>query len=333
MSNNEEAEDATSLGNEWEAPKTVDNEEGEEATPRGNEWEVVSLTASAYAAAPGPRGDESIHEEDSSTVIENDEAETSRALFMSRHFIFPPSQHENLPIEPEKEEILKGDKEGEGLAQMNVQKEDNSEQKEDENWKLEGFNVPEEFPGMIDVKSNVGLSFHGSCFDEATGLHVLNVDDKEQDIYGTAKFSSFHSGADIGGSAVYDENTIVSDLVEPSDHGTDSSSMISQSPESGKDEYDDSELPCGAWWKRRVASLCAQAKETNTFWSIFVAAAVMGLVLLGQRWQQERWQVLQQRWQLSISDEKSGRILSRLKDVIVGGNRRGTYIAAASVER
>lgn len=62
---------------------------------------------------------------------------------------------------------------------MNVQKEDNFEQKEDENWKLEGFNVLEEFFGMIDVKSNVGLLFYGSCFDEVIGLYVLNVDDKE----------------------------------------------------------------------------------------------------------------------------------------------------------
>jgi len=29
----------------------------------------------------------------------------------------------------------------------------------------------------------------------------------------------------------------------------------------------------------------------------------MGLVLLGQRWQQERWQALQLKWQISINHE------------------------------
>lgn len=323
MGEKEEGEETTSHGNEWGVPKTANNEEGEER----REWEVVSLTASTYAAAPGPRGDESIHEDKGNTVGENDEAESSRALFMSGHFVFPPNQHENLPIEPENIDIQNGDEEGEHAAQLNLQKEGKSEQKEEEKWNIEGLNVPEEFPG-ITLFDEKGIRL--AEFDEAA-LHGLNVDDKEQDIYGTAKLSSFHSGRAIGGSAVYDESTTVSDLVEPSDHGTDPCYIIS--PKSGKEEHDDSDLPCGAWWKRRVISLCNQAKETSTLWSIFVAAAVMGLVLIGQRWQQERWQVLQQRWQLSVSDEKSGRIISRLKDVIVGGSRRGTYITAASAER
>ncbi|XP_042481130.1 ATG8-interacting protein 2-like [Macadamia integrifolia] len=44
------------------------NNEGQEASSRGNEWEVVSLTASTYSAAPGPKrvdddkGNEFIHE-------------------------------------------------------------------------------------------------------------------------------------------------------------------------------------------------------------------------------------------------------------------------------
>jgi len=130
------------------------------------------------------------------------------------------------------------------------------------------------------------------------------------------KLSSFS-----GSSAAYDVSAVVNDLVEASDGMISPSYLRSQAPKSvKKDEDDDSALPCGAWWKRGVDSLCAHAKETSAFWSIFVAAAVMGLVVLGQR------------WHLSVGSEKSGRFLPRLKDVIVGGSRRGTYITAGSVE-
>uniref|UniRef100_A0A2N9F0C0 Uncharacterized protein n=1 Tax=Fagus sylvatica TaxID=28930 RepID=A0A2N9F0C0_FAGSY len=111
-------------------------------------------------------------------------------------------------------------------------------------------------------------------------------------------------------------------LNEISEQGLDLSPDISSSPTLAKDEkHDGSNLPCGAWWKRRAASLYAHAKEANTFWSIFIAAAVMGLVLLGQRWQQERWQALQLKWQISINDGelmmKVGWALSEAEDWLV----------------
>ncbi|KAF3557255.1 hypothetical protein F2Q69_00010795 [Brassica cretica] len=46
-----------------------------------------------------------------------------------------------------------------------------------------------------------------------------------------------------------------------------------------------------------------RTREANAMWSLFFAAAVTGLVVLGQRWQQERWQLLQLMWQSSISSE------------------------------
>ncbi|XP_057533577.1 ATG8-interacting protein 2 [Amaranthus tricolor] len=324
MANDKDVEETNSPG----------TEEGEEVVPRGNEWEVVSLTASTYAAAPSPGGVESIHEKDS-TVSEDYESETSRALFMSGHFVFPPSQHENLPIAAESFETSKGVKEGELAIEMNVDKEGKVEQKEEENWKIDSLNVPEEFPGipLLEQKGDQMLSIHGSGFDEATTLHRLDVGDKEQNLYGTGAFSSFHNATDISGSEIYGESIVLSDHLEPSDDVMDSSSFISKPPTGKDDETDDADLPCGAWWKRSVVSLCGQVKDTSTFWSIFVAAAVMGLVILGQQWQQERWQVLQQRWQLSVGDEKSVRILSRLKEMIVGGTRRSTCITAASADR
>lgn len=66
----------------------------------------VSLIASAYAAAPGPT---EVEQEDDVRGNAYGEAETSRASFMSDHFVFPPSQHENLPLEPEDGEIHEED--------------------------------------------------------------------------------------------------------------------------------------------------------------------------------------------------------------------------------
>ncbi|CBI40392.3 unnamed protein product, partial [Vitis vinifera] len=242
--------------------KMADNEEGEETTSRGNEWEVVSLTASAYAAAPGPKGIE-MSDDGKSNTFKGNEAETSHAMFLSGHFVFPPSQHENLPLEPDDTEIHNEHGSEDVIPESNVEK-------------------------------------------EGTALKGLNLVDKEPDIYSAAKFSSLHSEPTIGGSTTYDGNTVIPDLVEP---------------------------PELAWWKRRAASFYGHAKEANAFWSIFIAAAVMGLVILGQRWQHERWQVLQLKWQFGVNDEKMGRMLGpiiRLKDVIVGGNRRGSFIRGSS---
>ncbi|EOX95929.1 hypothetical protein QUC31_005287 [Theobroma cacao] len=302
----------------------ADNEEGEENTPRGNEWEVVSLTASAYAAAPGPKEVET-KDDNKGDSYKEEEAETSRALFMSGHFVFPPIEHENLPLEP-----LEPDNSSENVGkdvvpELGVEEGGRSRTKEEEDWTLKGLNVHDEFPGMqfFDKK-------HGTEFEEGTTLQGLDLIDKDQSLYSAATFSSFHSDEALGGSTTYDEDTTVSELIEASEQGLGFPADISQSPKSLQDDkYDGSDLPCEAWWKRRAVSLYAHAKEANAFWSIFIAAAVMGIVILGQRWQQERWQALQHKWQLSLNNEKTGRVLgsiSRLKDVIVGGHRRGSFV-------
>ncbi|XP_006339591.1 ATG8-interacting protein 1-like isoform X3 [Solanum tuberosum] len=249
------------------------NEEGEETAPRGNEWEVVSLTQSAYAAAPGPKQVDSNDDNGSSTDYV---AETSQAMFMSGHFVFPPSQHENLPLEPDVNEI-------------------NTEQEE---------------------------------FEEDAAVQRFSLVDKEQSIFGAANYSSYQSEEPMGFSTTTEETNVLEESVEPSHQGLESgSSNLPQTKD--EDDYDAANLPCQAWWKRRAASLVAHAKDTNALWSIFIAAAVMGLVIIGQKWQQERWQVLQMKWQAGVHSERISRMfgpLSRLKDVIVGGDRRGTFI-------
>ncbi|PKA58799.1 hypothetical protein AXF42_Ash000892 [Apostasia shenzhenica] len=61
--------------------------------------------------------------------------------------------------------------------------------------------------------------------------------------------------------------------------------------------------PCEAWWKRHAISLYKHAKETHSFWSIFMAAALMGLVVLGQQWKKEKVHLRQFKWQFSINNE------------------------------
>lgn len=271
----------------------ADNEEGEENTSRGNDWEVVSLTASAYAAAPGPE------EEELNDHTYGEEAETSHALFMSGHFIFPPNEHENLPLEPDNTEIHNE----EGDKDVVTEEGGKSSGKDEEDWNLKGLTEPDEFPGIqfFDDKGS-SLSIRGSEFEEGTTLQGLNLGDKEHSIYGAAKYSSFQNEAALGGSRPYVEDMGIPGLIEPSEQGLDPVD-ISQLPKPSKDDkYDGSGLPCGAWWKRRAASLYSHAKDANAFWSIFVAAAVMGLVILGQRWQQERWQALQLKWQVSLNE-------------------------------
>ncbi|KAL6128692.1 hypothetical protein ACLB2K_072047 [Fragaria x ananassa] len=309
----------------------ADNEEGEESTGRGNGWEVVSLTASAYAAAPGPREVELSNDDESGR--DGELAETSRALFMSGHFVFPPNQHENLPLEPEKSAVEDVKVQKDAVDEIKIEEGGRSRGKEEENLNLKGLDVSDEFAGIQFTKEKDNrYPIGGTEFGEGTALEGLHFDDSEQAVYGAAKFG-FDGETVLRGSSTYGDNTDIPGITEPSEQGLDLSGDTSQSPRPMKDDkFDGSDLPCGAWWKRRAYSLYSHAKEANACWSIIVAAAVMGLVILGQRWQNEGWQALQQKWQ-SSDDQKAGRILapiSRLKDIIVGGQRHGSFIGGSA---
>ncbi|XP_011098237.1 ATG8-interacting protein 1 isoform X3 [Sesamum indicum] len=202
--------------------------------------------------------------------------------------------------------------------------------KDEENVSIREL-MTDEFPGIqiFDDKGN-RLSASGAYFEKDV------VFDKEKNIYNTTEFSSFHCESTIPKSDTVEEGGETDYSLVPEDHGLDSGVSNFQKPDEGE-KYDAGGLPCEAWWKRRAVSLYAHAKEANTFWSIFVAAAVMGLVIIGHHWQQERWQVLHLKWQFGISDERMGRVLgpiSRFKDVIVGGHRRGSLVrGSTSTER
>ncbi|KAJ0258650.1 ATG8-interacting protein 1 [Hirschfeldia incana] len=240
--------------------------------PRGNEWEVVSLTSSAYAASPGPYNVESRDASKFDNAYYG--SETSRDLFMSDHFVFPPSQHEDLPIDEPvfQEEAIKDD--GQGLM-------------------MEG-------QGLSD----------------------------EQNLYGEPS---------LGTSAMYEDRSVDSESNENAEeggldlHSDTAKDTLGPEKDAKKARHDD--LPCEAWWRRRAVSMYIRTREANAMWSLFFAAAVTGLVVLGQRWQQERWQVLQLKWHSSISSEKLGRVLeplSRLKGVILRGNPQASLVRSGT---
>ncbi|KAF6157709.1 hypothetical protein GIB67_037282 [Kingdonia uniflora] len=296
-----------------------DVKEVTETSNRGNEWEVVSLTASAYAAAPGPRGIES-NDEDKGSETKKNEDETSHAMFMSGHFVFPPSQHENLPLEPDESEIHNEqgaeDVVPEEEPELDVEVRDLSDKNKEEIWNVEGVTLPDEFA-------------------EGKNLQGLDLVGEELRVYDAAKFCSFHNETKIGGSVVGDEMAVDPESSQftvdsPSDSSPDSSVSVSPRKDNIRNRYG---LPCEAWWKRQAAALYAQAKEANAIWSVFVAAALMGIVILGQRWQQERWQAQQLKWQFSVSDEKVNWMMgpiSRFKDAIAGGPRRSPVIRGSA---
>ncbi|XP_028769269.1 ATG8-interacting protein 1-like [Neltuma alba] len=309
----------------------ADNEDGEERTSRGNEWEVVTLTASAYEAAPRS-GQVELKDDDKGDASMQDEAETSHALFMSRHFVFPPIEHENLPLEPDYSEIL-GESGGKDISEVIVDDGARPSGKDEDSVMISEMNVSEAFsdiPFLDDKMSK--FSVHGKQFAEGTTLEDLGLIGKEESMYDTAKYNSLHSETDFGDATAYGDNIVVSEAVEPAEQESNTSLDLSDSKNFPSDyKCHPSDLPCEAWWKRRAAALYAHAKEANAYWSIFIAAAVMGLVMLGQRWQQERSYQLQLHG--GVNDEGRSRILApiiRLKDVIVGGHRRGSLIRGSS---
>eukprot|EP01018_Ginkgo_biloba_P034575 Gb_40374 [translate_table: standard] len=372
----------------------------EETTNRPQDWEVVSLTASAYAAAPGPKDPEESgdRKENNTKVSEN---ESSPPTVHSDHFIFPPSRHEGLPIQPEIDEIPenleisydanvenplentpysqnrntgefvgeeeaevdihgKDLKRGEGISEnvgnLKISYQDKMqssfENLHQSSENLSGMELFHENQRQIPV-------IHSKDGEEAEPLKGLDwieprqhvtVEDEEKSAL-AAKLSIFHGDVGgVGSSDACDETKVLAELQKEvqeqaftlpksfsiSEDAQQDREIESNSPKSPKDSKTKKKsgkaLPCEAWWKRQAASLRAQGRQATTLWSIAVAAALMGLVILGQRWQHERWQNQQLRLQLCAKDEKISQILyqvARLKEAI-SGRRKVPIIRSGS---
>uniref|UniRef100_A0A0D9W278 ATG8-interacting protein 1 n=1 Tax=Leersia perrieri TaxID=77586 RepID=A0A0D9W278_9ORYZ len=248
--------------NEKDAAPEVEKEAAAEgSTPRGADWEVVSLTASAYAAAPGPGGVAAAETKgfDASQV---EGRGSSSALFMSDHFVFPPSEHENLPIETSFDDI-----------QTEKDAHEASTSVEDEGFK--------------NVGGNYGAgSERIQFYDEGRNLSAEDVEKMSE----AAEYGSFH--AQDGGHG-FGANQ------DDDDGGADDSHGKSDLPsESADSRSHDSGAPCKCWLKKHMSCLYHQAKETNALWSVVVAAALVGLVILG-RWHKDKLHINQFKWRSS----------------------------------
>ncbi|KAK6140629.1 hypothetical protein DH2020_025629 [Rehmannia glutinosa] len=302
---------------------TLDNNDGEEIVREGNDWEVVALTESAYAAAPGPKQD--IPHISHSNLIGDDNADTARPMFMSGHFGFSSSTHENLPLEPECKEKCRGKGSDHEVPQVTVQQGGKWDPKHEENLHIEGL-VSNEFLGVqrYDEKGD-NMSFYSSDFGDIASSDLI---EEEQSMYSTGKFGSYDDEAAAGMSYKAGEGTGSAEPFENLDHAVNPGV-------SNIEEYKFNEppnVPCEAWWRRHAASLYGHAKNANPFWSIVVAAAVMGLAIIGHRWQRDKPQVFQLKPQLVIDNEGSGWILGpmgRLKDVSLSGQHI-SYIRVSS---
>ncbi|KMZ63245.1 hypothetical protein ZOSMA_41G00890 [Zostera marina] len=249
-----------------------------------NDWKVVSLTESAYASEPGPVFPAKTDGNGDNDLI-TQEPEFSQSLFMSGHFIFPPNEHENLPLNSYEVQL---ESEAEEKLVYPLVDEVGSEKTQQQIWGLKGFSESSD-------QHNV----------EDQGVHLL---EDKQEIYNEP----------VG----FDDKVEVEldDLSLP--HNMEFSSKDLESPKKDKCNR----FPSEAWWKKHAGSLYAQAKESNTFWSIFVAAALMGIVIIGHRWQQERWKIHHFKLKLGNGDMKMHRVvgpLNRFKDVFIGASRRG----------
>jgi len=224
----------------------ADEEKIDGASSRGADWEVVALSASAYAASPGPDAD---LQDDLRNKEFHGEHESSSSMFMSEHFVFPPYEHENLPIEFEDD---------------------------DEITFQPGSNIllAKEEHNYLDYREMVP-SNDGNGVDEA--------------------YASPNQHEDVS-----------PDFIKDGEH-----------------------LPYEAWWKRHAISLYKQAKETNTVWSLCMAAALMGLVVLGRQWRRENLQFQQLKLQFSINNERMSRLLgsvNRFKDSLVRAHHHSSVI-------
>ncbi|RZC62222.1 hypothetical protein C5167_023958 [Papaver somniferum] len=303
--------------------------QGERAPSRGNEWEVVSLTASTYAAAPGPKGLDSVND-DMGSDVGGDEVETSTAMFMSKHFVFPPSQHENLPVQPDcSNSVTQDSLHHNEVSRLDMEEGEKSEKFDEDSWNIKGLEVLEELhhSQFFDEKGE-----NSPLCEESISFQGIKLVNKEDIIDMNANLCSYHDvEASLSASTISESTTV---MPEPGAAAKlDSSSKISESH--NPPEEDNHGLPCEAWWKKRATSWYSQAKDANALWSVVVAAALMGFVVIGHRWQRESSQGRQLKWHFSISDEKLYKLLnpiSRLKNVVVGGaaQRQSFYMIRAS---
>uniref|UniRef100_A0A7N0V9V0 ATG8-interacting protein 1 n=1 Tax=Kalanchoe fedtschenkoi TaxID=63787 RepID=A0A7N0V9V0_KALFE len=298
----------------------ADSGDGEEIALRGNDWEVVSLTASAYAAAPSPKLVEEVVV-GAGNACREDKVEASQAMFMSGHFVFPGKLPMEMPtgIETDNSEVQRKP-EVEELASLKGSDEiGDSVDKYDECPDLKGSAIVEDTSVNREFDGKAGALVRGSSeIQRSTTQPEPNLVEPEQVIHDSAEETN------VGAATSLDVKTMSFEMTHPSAEAiADGLVEVATSKQVKGKKKVWSGIPCGPWWKRQAAYLYDHVKEASPLWSVVIAATVMGLAVLGQRWQQRKSQVLMLNLQFSAIEEKPGKMLgpiSRLKEAFVSVN-------------
>lgn len=204
-------------------------------SPIADEWDMLPLTSSVYTSPLFRKGLDPINLPGFGNFSNSQEG-THTGLVMSDGFVFPPSEHENLPIEPEHDE-------------SNT----NSDGKEG--------------------------SYAGSDNDEWCHVSPEEVD-----------------GMSNENLSVNSDLPAASETPSPDSNPTEINYKQDRDRTSCK-----ADLPCQGWWKSKSTFLFHHIKGVTTVCSVVAAGAVVGFVIMGQRWQQDHLRL--HHFQFSVSSE------------------------------
>ncbi|KAI3962006.1 hypothetical protein MKW92_041604 [Papaver armeniacum] len=271
----------------------------EDSEYQGEELPLVEMNRKLsllrlHAAAPGPKGLDS-NNVDLGSDVGGDAVETSTV------------QHENLPVQPDCSNSVTQDfLHHNEVSRLDMEEGEKSEKFDEDSWNIKGLEVLEELhhSQFFDEKGE-----KSPLCEESISFQRIKLVNKEDIIDMNANLCSYHDvEASLSASTISESTTVMS---EPGAAAKlDSSSKISESH--NPPEEDIHGLPCQAWWKKCATSWYSQAKDANALWSVVVAAALMGFVVIGHRWQRESSQGRQLKWHFSISDEGLEEILCPL---------------------
>ncbi|XP_078148148.1 ATG8-interacting protein 1-like isoform X1 [Carex rostrata] len=74
------------------------------------------------------------------------------------------------------------------------------------------------------------------------------------------------------------------------------------------------------WWKKQVLIVYKNVKEATPLWSVFWATALVGIAIVGQRWQREKLQIQQLKLQFRINNERISCMVVPFKNAALADN-------------
>lgn len=208
---------------------------------------------------------------------------------MSGHFGFSPSTDENKQVEPKNKEGSFGKIHDHDVSQVMGQQGSKPDLKHEEDLHIKEL-IADEFLGIPQFDEKDNMPFFSSGFEDVASSNLI---EKEHSIYSTGNVVSYDDKADE-----------VTEIAETFDRSLNpGTSNVQRHIEEDNKSNELPNIPCEAWWRKPAASLYGHVKNANPFWSYFIAAAVVGFVIIGRRWHRDKPQVFQLKPLLVIDDK------------------------------